>query len=99
MKTTVLKPNRPLGGIFALAIFAVVTAGLAQPAPRPAAPPNPKQLEGLYRLLDVNRDNKLSRTEFSKMEQYSPRLKGNPDAVDYLFVQLDKNGDDQLVMT
>ncbi len=99
MKTTVLKPNRPLGGIFALAMFAVVTTGLAQPAPRPAAPPNPKQLEGLYRLLDVNRDNKLSRTEFSKMEQYSPRLKGNPDAVDYIFVQLDKNGDDHLVMS
>ncbi|MCD6051685.1 MAG: Protein of unknown function (DUF1553)/Protein of unknown function (DUF1549)/Planctomycete, partial [Verrucomicrobia bacterium] len=101
MKTTIHQPNRMWRGILALALgtgMATCLAQVAAPPPRPGGPPNPKQLEGLYRLLDVNRDGKLSKEEFSKITQYSPRLKGNPDATDYLFGQLDKNGDDQLVI-
>lgn len=104
MKTTVLKPNRKSWGIIALTVGTGVAACLLQaagPGPGPGqgpagGPPDPKRLEGLYRLLDINRDGKLSREEFSKMGQYSPRMKDNPDAVDYVFMQLDKNGDDKL---
>lgn len=100
MKTTVHLPNCKSWGTIALAMGIGAAALLAQAAtPAPAAPkgpPDARRIEGLFRLLDVNRDGTLSREEFSKMAQFSPRLKDNPDATDYIFLQLDKNGDNKL---
>lgn len=96
MKTSVLKTNRKAWGILTLALGTGLACLVHAAAPEPGGPPDARRLEGLYRLLDTNRDNNLSRQEFSKMAQYSPRMKGNPDATDYLFQQLDRNGDDKL---
>lgn len=101
MKTTVLKPNRKLGGILTLALGTGMAACLlhaATPPPPAGGPPDARRLEGLYRLLDTNRDGVLTRQEFSKMAQFSPRMKNDPDASDNLFIQLDKSGDDKLAL-
>ncbi|HEY1171763.1 MAG TPA: DUF1549 domain-containing protein [Verrucomicrobiae bacterium] len=100
MKTYALKPNRTLCGLLAVVLGASAAVSLAQTntkqAPKARGLTDEQRMDGLYRLLDTNRDNKLSRQEFSKLAEYSPRLKGNADASDYLFMQLDKSGDDKL---
>jgi len=74
----------------------LVSAILA--ADDPVAAKGKERLELGFRALDTNRDGRLDRKEFSRIVQFSPRLRDNPENVDYLFNRLDKNQDDFLTL-
>jgi hypothetical protein len=55
-----------------------------------------KKLEQGFTTFDQDHDEALSATEFKTLGEYSPKLKGKPQVVDYLFHTLDVNQDGRL---
>ena len=56
----------------------------------------PKKLEYGFTTFDQDKDAALSAAEFNALGEASPKLKGKPQVVDYLFHTLDANGDSKL---
>ena len=54
------------------------------------------KLESGFTLFDRDKDAALNATEFKALGEYSPKLKGRPEVVDYLFKKLDANQDQQI---
>jgi len=55
-----------------------------------------KKLEQGFTTFDQDHDSALCTTEFNALSEYSPKLKGKPQVVDYLFHTLDANSDGRL---
>jgi uncharacterized protein DUF1549/uncharacterized protein DUF1553/cytochrome c len=55
-----------------------------------------KKLEYGFTTFDQDKDAALSAAEFNALGEASPKLKGRPQMVDYLFHTLDANGDSKL---
>ncbi len=55
-----------------------------------------KKLEQGFTTFDLDHDSALSAAEFNTLGEYSPKLKGKPQVVDYLFHTLDANRDGKL---
>ncbi len=55
-----------------------------------------KKIEQGFTTFDLDHDSALSSAEFKTLGEYSPKLKGKPQVVDYLFHTLDANSDGKL---
>ena len=55
-----------------------------------------KKLEQGFTTFDQDHDSALCTAEFNALGEYSPKLKGEPQVVDYLFHTLDANRDGKL---
>jgi Ca2+-binding EF-hand superfamily protein len=55
-----------------------------------------KKLEQGFTTFDQDHDAALNAAEFNALGEYSPKLKGKPQVVDYLFQTLDANRDGKL---
>lgn len=55
-----------------------------------------KKLDQGFTAFDLDHDLALSAAEFKALGEYSPKLKGKPQVVDYLFHTLDANQDGRL---
>lgn len=55
-----------------------------------------KKLEQGFTTFDQDHDSALSVPEFNALSEYSPKLKGKPQVIDYLFHTLDANRDGRL---
>ncbi|MFO1483388.1 MAG: DUF1549 domain-containing protein [Verrucomicrobiaceae bacterium] len=55
-----------------------------------------QKLEQGFTTFDQDKDASLSAAEFKTLGEYSPKLKGKPQVVDYLFHTLDANRDGKL---
>ncbi len=55
-----------------------------------------QKLEKGFTTFDQDHDSALSAAEFNTLGEYSPKLKGKPQVVDYLFHTLDANRDGKL---
>ena len=55
-----------------------------------------QKLEQGFTTFDQDHDSALSAAEFNALGEYSPKLKGKPQVVDYLFHTLDANSDGKL---
>jgi len=55
-----------------------------------------QKLEQGFTTFDLDHDSALSAAEFKTLGEYSPKLKGKPQVVDYLFHTLDANRDGKL---
>lgn len=55
-----------------------------------------QKLEEGFTTFDQDHDSALSAAEFNALGEYSPKLKGKPQVVDYLFHTLDANRDGKL---
>lgn len=55
-----------------------------------------QKLEQGFTAFDQDRDAALNAAEFKALGEYSPKLKGKPQVVDYLFHTLDANQDGRL---
>jgi hypothetical protein len=51
------------------------------------------QIERIVRRIDVDKDLRITRQEFSRLKEFAPRLAENENVMDRLFKQLDKDGD------
>ncbi len=51
------------------------------------------QIERIVRQIDVDKDLRITRQEFSRLKEFAPRLAENEKVMDRLFKQLDKDGD------
>ena len=55
-----------------------------------------QKLEKGFTTFDLDHDSALNAAEFKTLGEYSPKLKGKPQVVDYLFHTLDSNRDGKL---
>lgn len=74
--------------------FLLLVLGLASAAAQDAA--LKQKLEQGFTTFDQDHDAALSAAEFKTLGEYSPKLKGKPQVVDYLFHTLDANQDGKL---
>ena len=58
-----------------------------------------QRLEAGFSAFDADKDGSLNEAEFKALGEYSPKLKGKPQVVDYLLRELDANHDCKLSRT
>ena len=73
-----------------LALVVAGTSARADDEKKPAKKANP---EALFKKLDANGDGKVSKEEFAKFGENSPKAKAKPGAADKIFSRLDAIGD------
>ncbi|MBI5773893.1 MAG: DUF1549 domain-containing protein [Verrucomicrobia bacterium] len=101
MKTA---PTRALSIPLIAAVTGLVAASVFAATQAPAtgqgifAAAAAKKTEEGFKLLDANRDGAVNRKEWVRVMEISPKLKGNPDAADNIFQNLDKNSDEKLTL-
>jgi cytochrome c553 len=83
-----MRPTRAMGGLLSIALCATLATAADRPAKHHSF-----EAELLYERVDLDGDGAISREEWLRFADYTPRMRGNPELANQNFNRIDANKD------